>query len=130
MINPRTTMQTLGGAQRYDFVRAETPKFWLIEPAAAPTDSRWQDRPIWRWLVVAAPSAAFARRIAENWALPSVPPQIGNESDCPRAGFLDEKLYHARPVTPAPGWLYPPRRDVREVLDAALLRPAPDRIEN
>jgi hypothetical protein len=129
MISSRMSEQAVAN-QSFDAARMHTPNFWLIEPAAAPNDSRWQDRPVWRWVVVAAPSAAFARRIAENWALPSMPPQIGNESDNPRAGFLDEKLYHVRPVAPAPGWLYPLRRDVQEVLDAALLRAAPSRIEN
>lgn len=108
---------------------ARLPQFWLFEPAASPKDSRWQDRPIWRWVVVAAPNAALARLVAEKWALPRVVPQIGNESDSPRAGFLDEKLYHVRPVKPGPGWWCTPMSDAEQVIDAALLRDAPRRIE-
>lgn len=108
---------------------ARLPQFWLLEPAASPKDSRWQDRPIWRWVVVAAPSASLARLVAERWALPRVAPQIGNESDSPRAGFLDEKLYYVRPVKPGPGWWSTPTPDAEQVIDAALLRGAPGRIE-
>jgi hypothetical protein len=116
-----------GGAATYS---TRPPQFWLFEPAASPMDSRWQDRPIWRWVVVAAPTAAIARYTAEKWALPRVVPKIGNESDSPRAGFLDEKLYHVRPVRPAPGWWCSPRVDAeQEVIDAAPLRAAPERIE-
>jgi len=69
---------------------------WLIEPSAAVDDPWWQGREIWQ-LVVAAPSAAFARLEAERWALRQrrvVP--IGNESPSMNAGFIDEKLYFAR----------------------------------
>jgi hypothetical protein len=69
---------------------------WLIEPNAAPEDPWWQGREIWQ-LVVAAPSAAFARLEAERWALRQrrfVP--VGNESPSMNAGFLDEKLYFAK----------------------------------
>jgi hypothetical protein len=114
-----------GGGSRSDSLEYSSPKFWLLEPAASPVDPRWQDRPIWRWVVIAAPSAAFARRTAERWALPALPPQIGNESESPRAGFLDEKLYHVRPVAPAPGWLYSLGPNRERVVDAALLRAAP-----
>ncbi len=108
---------------------ARPPQFWLLEPSASPKDSRWQDRPIWRWVVVAAPTAALARLVAEKWALPRMAPQIGNESASPRAGFLDEKLYFVRPVKPGPGWWSTPRVDAEQVIDAALLREAPGRIE-
>jgi hypothetical protein len=69
---------------------------WLIEPNAAPDDSWWQGREIWQ-LVVAAPSAAFARLEAERWALRRRRfVHIGNESPSMSAGFIDEKLYFAR----------------------------------
>ena len=45
-------------------------QFWLIEPNAAPDDSWWQGRQIWQ-LVVAAPSAAFARLEAERRLRPA-----------------------------------------------------------
>ena len=69
---------------------------WLIEPNATAEDPWWQGREIWQ-LVVAAPSAAFARLEAERWALRQrryVP--VGNESPSMNAGFIDEKLYFAR----------------------------------
>ena len=81
--------------------RAEKPRelqLWLIEPNAAPDDPWWQGREIWQ-LVIAAPSAAFARLKAERWALRGrrfVP--VGNESPSMNAGFIDEKLYFARPL--------------------------------
>lgn len=129
MIESRGDAAEIRPSRSAGYPRVRAPQFWLLEPAASIADSRWQDRPIWRWVVVAAPSAAFARQIAENWALPRVVPQIGNESGSPRAGFLDEKLYHVRPVRPAPGWWCSPRRDAEQVIDAALLREAPRRIE-
>lgn len=99
---------------------------WLIEPVASPTDSRWQDRPIWCRVVVAAPSAAFARLVAEEWATPRSRPQVGNESPSLCAGFADEKLYRVRhaspdfdPGQPSPTW---PGR----VIEADLLRDAPE----
>jgi len=77
---------------------ARDNRLWLIEPNAAPDDPRWQGREIWQ-LVIAAPSAAFARLAAERWARSqraAVP--VGNESLSMKAGFIDEKLYFARPV--------------------------------
>jgi hypothetical protein len=69
---------------------------WLIEPNAAADDPWWQGRDIWQ-LVVAAPSAAFARLEAERWALQQrTSAQIGNESPSMNAGFIDEKLYFAK----------------------------------
>ena len=76
----------------------ESSQLWLIEPNAAPDDSWWQGRQIWQ-LVVAAPSAAFARLEAERWALQQRHVvHIGNESPSMNAGFIDEKLYFARPL--------------------------------
>jgi hypothetical protein len=73
-------------------------QLWLIEPNAQADDPWWQGREIWQ-LVVAAPSAAFARLEAERWALQQrTPTQIGNESSSMNAGFIDEKLYFARPL--------------------------------
>jgi hypothetical protein len=78
--------------------RTENTQLWLIEPNAARDDSWWQGRQIWQ-LVVAAPSAAFARLEAERWALRQTRlVHIGNESPSMSAGFIDEKLYFARPL--------------------------------
>lgn len=63
---------------------------WLIEPAAAPEDGRWQGRTIWR-AVVCAPTPAEARLVAEHWALGGRDPETINENL--EAGFGDEKLY-------------------------------------
>ena len=84
--------------QRRAAERTESTQIWLIEPNAAPDDSWWQGRQIWQ-LVVAAPSAAFARLEAERWALRKTRiVHIGNESPSMSAGFIDEKLYFARPL--------------------------------
>lgn len=107
--------------------KAGTQHLWLIEPAAAPDDSRWQDRPVWHSVVVAAPSPTFARLVADQWAAAEIRSQIGNESDSFRPGFSDVKLYQVRPAPldfepePAPSdW---PGR----VLKAHQLRPGRSR---
>jgi len=85
-------------AERQPSTTGQRLQLWLIEPHAAPDDPWWQGRPIWQ-LVVAAPSAAFARLEAERWALRQQPAvHIGNESLSMKAGFIDEKLYFARPL--------------------------------
>ena len=84
--------------QRNERRESRPIQLWLIEPNAAAEDPWWQGREIWQ-LVVAAPSAAFARLEAERWALRNrrfVP--VGNESPSMNAGFIDEKLYFARPL--------------------------------
>ena len=84
--------------QRSAVKSTESTQLWLIEPNAAPDDSWWQGRQIWQ-LVVAAPSAAFARLEAERWALRQTRlVHIGNESPSMSAGFIDEKLCFARPL--------------------------------
>jgi hypothetical protein len=84
---PRTTARNEAEAK---------PQLWLIEPNAAPEDPRWQGREIWQ-LVVAAPSAAFARLEAEHWALGQRRlVHVGNESLSVNAGFNDEQLYFVR----------------------------------
>lgn len=96
---PLDTSERSAAARVADLpAKAGTLHLWLIEPSATPVDSRWQDRAIWRLVVVAAPSATFARLVAEEWALPRPKPPIGNESDSPCAGFTDEKLYQVRPA--------------------------------
>jgi len=88
----RGATQTSAGA------RAGSTELWLIEPNAVPGDPAWQGRQIWQ-LVVAAPSAAFARLEAERWAQRQRHlVHAGNETSSMRAGFIDEKLYFARPL--------------------------------
>ncbi|WP_395021275.1 hypothetical protein [Dongia sp.] len=97
---------------------------WLIEPNAAADDPWWQGRDIWQ-LVVAAPSAAFARLEAERWALRQhrfVP--VGNESPSMNAGFIDEKLYFAKPLADETG----PRLDEFDASTVMVLAgPMPSR---
>jgi hypothetical protein len=71
---------------------------WKLTPAAAPDDPRWQDRTIWSEVIVDAPTAAFARLYAAEWALQDMDGQVGNETPSPNSGFEDEKLYWARRV--------------------------------
>ncbi|WP_119458355.1 hypothetical protein [Rhodospirillaceae bacterium SYSU D60014] len=66
---------------------------WRIAPVADPRDSRWQDRRIWREVIVRAPSAAMARLIAGRLETNPDRPPVGNESPAFRSGFTDEKLY-------------------------------------
>lgn len=68
---------------------------WRIVPAADPRDPRWQGRPIWREVIVRAPSAALARLLAARLDSAETVP-AGNESLGPRSGFSDEKLYWLR----------------------------------
>ena len=82
---------------------AENNTLWLVEPNAAAEDPWWQGRQIWQ-LVVAAPSAAFARLEAERWALRRRRPvPIGNESLSMNAGFIDAKLYHVHALPEGAG---------------------------
>jgi hypothetical protein len=71
---------------------------WKLTPVASADDPRWQDRTIWKEVIVEAPTAAFARQFAAEWALQDIDGQVGNESPSPNSGFEDEKLYWARRV--------------------------------
>lgn len=78
-------------------------QIWLLEPSAGPADSWWQGRSIWQ-LAVVAPSAAFARLQAERWARNRQPrAYVGNESTSRNAGFIDQRLYHARRLAEGAG---------------------------
>lgn len=100
-------------------------RLWLIEPVAQPGDTRWQDRPIWRSVLVAAPSPIFARLAAERWALPNPRPQLGNEATYPYFGFTDEKLYRVRPAPPELDPEPAPASWPGRVIEAEILREAP-----
>ena len=71
---------------------------WKLTPVASADDPRWQDRTIWKEVIVEAPTAAFARQFAAAWALQDMDGQVGNESPSPKTGFEDEKLYWVRRV--------------------------------
>ena len=77
--------------------RDEVP-MWKLTPVASADDPRWQDRTIWKEVIVEAPTAAFARQFAAEWALQDMDGQVGNESPSPVSGFEDEKLYWVRRV--------------------------------
>ena len=79
---------------------ADRFELWVLEPRAHPDDPIWQDRKIWRKVVVAARNPAFARLVAEYWALGDGVAGPGNESPSPIAGFRDEKLYMVRNLRP------------------------------
>jgi len=66
---------------------------WRFVPVADRTDSRWQDRRIWRDVVVRAPSAAMARLLAADAQEEYVPPRVGNEARGSDGGFSDPGLY-------------------------------------
>jgi hypothetical protein len=89
---------------------------WLLEPVAAREDGWWQERAIYRLVMVAAPSAAQARLAAEHWA--GVRPEMSNDNL--NAGFADEKLYIARP---APEELHTGLEETRVVLAVAATWP-------
>lgn len=99
---------------------------WKLTPAAAPDDPRWQDRTIWSEVIVDAPTAAFARLYAAEWALQDTDGQVGNESPSPNSGFEDEKLYWARRVAEEEGHSPSPTGDgTSRVLRAMELRKRP-----
>lgn len=106
--------------------KAGSLHLWLIEPSAAPDDTRWQDRAIWARVLVAAPSPSFARLVAEEWARPDPAPQIGNESRVLQVGFTDEKLYRVRRAPDAQAVGLPASDWPGRVLDAELLRGSPE----
>jgi hypothetical protein len=71
-------------------------RLWKLTPVADAADPRWQGRPIWREVIVEAPTAAFARQLAADWELAGEVRRVGNESPSPKSGFEDEKLYWVR----------------------------------
>lgn len=66
---------------------------WRLSPIADADDAWWQNRRIWREVVVRAKSAAEARLVAAELETVPAEPLSGNESPSFESGFLDEKLY-------------------------------------
>ena len=66
---------------------------WRLSPIAEIHDAWWQDRRIWREVIVRAGSAAQARLVAAELEANPGEPLSGNESPSFKSGFLDEKLY-------------------------------------
>jgi hypothetical protein len=69
---------------------------WEFTPAAAFEDARWLDHRIWERVIVAAPSAGEAIRLAAKLEEKTAPEGVGNESVPFVSGFEDEKLYRLR----------------------------------
>lgn len=91
---------------------------WRLKPHADESDSRWLDHPRWEEVIVRAPTAALARRVAASLERPEEPVPPGNESLPFRSGFEDEKLYHVAPLDSdeAPGLsLEGPDAVIREI---------------
>lgn len=76
---------------------------WMITPSAGAEDSRWLDFPLWVEVIVRAPSAIRARRVAAEMEaqMTADPTPVGNETLAFRSAFQDEKLYQVRPLLPA-----------------------------
>lgn len=66
---------------------------WRLSPTAGANDAWWQNRRIWREVVVRADSAAQARLVAAELEADPSEPLSGNESPSFNSGFLSEKLY-------------------------------------
>ncbi len=71
---------------------------WRFIPVADKFDSRWQDRCIWHDVVVRAPSAAFARLVADSAEERLARGAVGNETSTSRGGFADTSLYWVQRV--------------------------------
>ena len=69
---------------------------WEFTPTAGPEDARWLDHRIWERVIVAAPSAGQAIRLAATLEEKTAPEGVGNESVPFASGFEDEKLYRLR----------------------------------
>lgn len=77
-------------------------QIWRLRPVAHQNDTRWQDHPIWKEVVVRAESAAMARVLAgrmEEEQEAGAPP-TGNESVSVDNAFDDIGLYQAEPLGP------------------------------
>lgn len=66
---------------------------WRFIPVASRDDSHWQDRCIWRGVIVRAPSAAMARVLADRAEKRESRGAMGNETQSFRGGFADANLY-------------------------------------
>ena len=76
---------------------------WRLSPVAELEDSWWQNRRIWREVVVRAGSPAAARLVAAELERDPAEPPSGNESLSFNSGFLDEKLYRVDRAGDDPG---------------------------
>ncbi|TVR78399.1 MAG: hypothetical protein EA405_14345 [Rhodospirillales bacterium] len=72
---------------------------WILEPVADPDDPRWQGRPRFDRVVVRAPTAAYARVVAQPLDTPDKVPEFGEQDPRTGSGFKDEKLYRVIPDT-------------------------------
>ena len=68
-------------------------RIWKIIPVATERDPHWQDRRIWREVIVRAETASLARLLAAKLDQDGDSAGMGNETPGTRSGFDDEKLY-------------------------------------
>jgi hypothetical protein len=70
-------------------------QLWRIVPSARPSDTRWEDHPVYAEVIVRAESAAMARLVAgRSLYRDNVKTQFGEERDpIFISAFNDEKLY-------------------------------------
>jgi hypothetical protein len=98
---------------------------WTITPSAGAADSRWLNFPLWVEVIVRAPSAIRARRVAAEMEaqMTADPTPVGNETLAFRSAFEDEKLYKVSPLSPAEALEHDP--DGPEKVLSATLGSAP-----
>ena len=90
---------------------------WRIVPSARPSDTRWEDHPVYAEVIVRAESASLARLTAGRALYrDDVKTQFGEERDpIFISAFADEKLYRVSQLGPDPRF---PEAGAREVLHA------------
>lgn len=74
---------------------------WRLTPAARAEDPRWLNRPRFDDVLVRAPSAGEARRLAAESESPAAAPAVGNETHGGAPALGDPKLYALSPVAAA-----------------------------
>ena len=97
---------------------------WRLLPVADPDDSRWLDHPVWREVLVRAPSAAFARQAAGALERDLEAAPAGNECPSFKSAFEDEKLYQVIRLTPDQAKAAGGDTGAKQVLRADKLRDA------
>ncbi len=77
---------------------------WRIVPTARPSDTRWEDHPVYAEVIVRAESASLARLVAgRSLYRNDIETQFGEEHDpIFISAFNDEKLYRVSQIGPDP----------------------------
>lgn len=74
-------------------------RLWKFVPVAQLDDPYWQDRPVWREVIVRADTSGLARSIASKLEVDLDAPNVGNETLSQRNGLEDPSLYQAVELT-------------------------------